>query len=214
MKCDDLKKIIGDKQDVKELPADFLDAVLTPYLREKFVSVSPIVVRIKEVRERAAEIAKAKNEKEYQNDGFKLQQRFEVGQAAEVACENRLGLPYGTIYDSSVGNNVDYHHPDMIRLGYRIGCKSSQIHNAPMISPNSEYPNIVCLVNYIDGHFPVAYVAVLGVATQKLVREYGSFALLRVAEKRDKVGFYGFDYLEPLPKIELSKEISCDKAGV
>jgi len=199
MTSDEIKRIIGTAQRKDELPPNFFERILEPYLRSFFVRSQLITVKMKDLVEVSRQKAAAKDEPEYANDSNKLSERFLVGDIAERAIEIKFNLPPGSIVDPRVKKNRDMNYPDLSPLGYKMGSKASQVHNVPMISPRIEYPNIISLVNLIGGS---ALVAVLGVAEPCTVAEYGSPALLIDAEYRDKVGFYGLDRLGPLPEIK------------
>jgi hypothetical protein len=195
---------------------------LTHYFNKSKIIRSDDVAEHKKIWDATVPIAKRKlTEHEYKKDSKNLRARYFIGFIMERAIEKHYGLPPFSFCDITAGHNVDKNLPDMLKIGINVGIKGCQRNFFPLIPPNCGYANIVCLIdgwglddeNMILNRF--RDVAILGLATPENIRKHTTDAFVwnQDAKRGDngKSGFYGFDYLEPLPPLdELRKRFPWD----
>ncbi|HEL1618272.1 TPA: hypothetical protein ACGO92_001732 [Streptococcus suis] len=160
---------------------------------EKFIRIKIPDDKIRKITSLVNKIIeRKKHEKHHQKDPYKEKQRFTTGFLGEAALEILLGI---NIIDDTIGHSSDYHRPDI--PGYKVGIKSVEFGNYPIIFKNNWYPQIICIV-YKN------YVYVCGLATSQILNTYQSEEYIKspyLRQRKTKTGFYGFEHLIPIQSL-------------
>ena len=135
------------------------------------------------------EIVKVKTkESHHKVDGEKEFKRFYTGLLGEAALEQFFGIP---IINWSVGDSVQYKNSDLLKAGYDVGVKTSELWKFPLVAKDISRPQMIAVrvderTIAIAGYAPVALLR---------ARQIGKFVLHAGARQR-KGGFYGFSDLD------------------
>ena len=145
------------------------------------------------IKERARSIA-LKKARESQNigDTTSLLKRWITGWCGERVAEKYLGLNF---IDLTIGESYDYNQPDLLKAGYRVGVKTCNVKDFPLMKPPSpshhNQPQIF-VIKVTKNNYYVAGLGDYGVVNNP--KNYTPF-LVRSNAIRHKRAFYRFDLL-------------------
>ena len=144
--------------------------------------------KLQAIKELAQEIAKKKlTEAGHRYDNRKETTRNITGLMGEAAMEQVLGID---IIEWSVGDTIDYAHPDILRYG--VGVKTVQHGKHHVIAKRSWYPQILCTV------MSDTQVQVNGLATPHMLNSFQDDRYIldpRLRAKGTKTCYTGYDKL-------------------
>lgn len=143
-------------------------------------------------------IAAKKSENHHIADPNKEKKRFKTGFLGEAALEKLFNIE---IIDWTVGNSNTYHHPDI--PGYSVGIKTVEYGKFPIIFEKNYYPQIICVrsIKKPDSNL----IAICGLATADVLNTYQDIELIidpKLKARKTKTGFYGFEHLLPITKLD------------
>jgi hypothetical protein len=152
--------------------------------------------------EKSAAIAKHKGggteagDSHYLGDGNCLGKRFRTGMLGELALCKFLGKDPLKFLDMELGDSHNKHGPDMERLGLRLGSKSADWGNVPLVFPRPRWPEVISVLSACR-----RYVHLLGIASEAVQSEFASLDLVKDDNLRRsgrKRGFFGVRRIVPM----------------
>ena len=144
---------------------------------------------------------KKKSEDHHRSDSFNEAYRWRTGMGGELALEQMLGKQF---VDLSVGDSVDYHTPDLSKLGLKVGVKTVEKGKYPIIFKRSDKPEIIVL-RLSDNTF-----CILGVVLPEDLNKYQDDALILsplLRARGTKTAFTGLHKIKPFKNLEQLKSI-------
>ena len=143
----------------------------------------------------------AKKMREAQNfkDNTSMLKRWVTGWCGERVVEKHLELDF---IDFSIGESYSYNQPDLLKAGYRVGVKTSNIEDFPLLKPPSPtyqpHPQIFVVKKSRDEFF------VAGLGEPDVLNDSKNYTpyLVRSNAVRHKKAFFRFDLLKHNFKIQ------------
>jgi hypothetical protein len=128
-------------------------------------------------------------------DNKNISDRFFTGDFGEYVVGKYFNI---NIMDPTAGSTNMYNIPDLSKLGYNIGVKTSDYFKNTVITIPKYgilYPQIV-VIKYGN----IGFIA--GLATNDILNKYSSDEyILNKDMVHKKTGFYGYQYLSPITKL-------------
>lgn len=164
--------------------------------KENYIRVKiddDIIEKIKELTYRV--VIEKQKEFHHKFDGNKEYKRFYTGFLGEAAIEKFFGI---NIIDWSYGDSKKYDVADLSKIGLKIGIKTSEVYNFPIIFKHNTYPQIINI------RYGSNVIFICGLATVDILNCYQNDELIlspALRRKGTKTGFYGFNELISLKGI-------------
>ena len=154
--------------------------------------------KVKKIKDFVSELINHKEKENHHLTDYKSHfKRFYMGTLGEAALEEYLNVD--NIIDWSIGTSNDYHRPDLLNLGVKVGIKTVEYGLFPIIFKKSYSPEII-MIKVSDHH-----VVLCGLAKTEVLNKYQSDELIkdsRLRSRGTKTGFYRFSQLEKFTSLE------------
>lgn len=171
---------------------------------DKFIKITLNPLELQYILNTANAIVQAKTyETSYRKDSLSLLKRYVNGFKGEAAVGKHLGIP---IINPGVGAAIDFDDPDI--PGYRIGIKTVDYENFPVIPKNNVYPQIICICHPNANNI----VYICGLADVSTLNTFQHDDLLldpNLKAKGTKTGFWGFSQLKEVSKDTIEPYKLC-----
>jgi hypothetical protein len=166
--------------------------------RSELKEIAEVAIKLAEVKER---------EGHYIEDPKSVLKRWVTGWAGELAVEKHLGVRFS---DRSIGASKDYNVPDLSPLGFRVGVKTVNAPDFPLMKKPSPSCYIsegqIVVVHEGEGVFTIAGLAPLEALNEAKSYRDDLVKASGVLRRGEKSAFHKFSMLNPHFSIEDLKQ--------